>query len=189
MEPITIIAGVVMAIGAIAGIVLGIVKVVKDSEDGGPVTFNGRPNGQTHADIYARTHRPNPHIIENNRRFIQQPLTVNQTVPTYVPVTNPPMAHSNIDPIYAPVTTPMMNNAGFVPYQTQWVVPQAFQPSYTIPQYTPTERNQRAASEMCDMMNRMRPNRSVSDDIIDCVLSSVEPDDHRYGNAAGVWST
>ena len=186
MEPITIITGIIMAVGAIAGIVAGIIKVVKDNENDGSMCGVNRPQpGQTHADIYANAHRPNPYVVENNKRYIQQPLTINTSAPTYVPA---PPTYTNIDPVYAPVNMSMMNNARFVPYQTCWSAPPAFQPTYPLPQYTPTERNQKAATDMCEMMNRMRT-RPASEDVIECVLASVEPKKNRYGNSPAICST
>jgi hypothetical protein len=60
-----------------------------------------------------------------------------------------------------------------------------FQQQY--PQHIePTVRNQQAAIDMCDMMNKMRPNKPVPEDIIDCVLASVDTNQNRYGNAPGI---
>lgn len=183
MDPITIISGVIMAIGAIAGIAVGIIKIVNSNNESGGCGFGSVSHvGPTHADVYKQTHQPNPRVVENNMRYLNQMNTT--STPTYVPA--PVQYHQNIDPVYAPITMPMMQNASYTQYQTCWATPVTFQPTYPPVQYTPTERNQQAVIDMCEMMNKMKPNRPVSEDIIDCVLASVEPNRHRYGNAPGI---
>jgi hypothetical protein len=207
------VAAIVMGIGALAGVAMGVIKMIREMEyeDEYYRQYYQRPNQQsgytqttnrvkqpTHETVYAQNHRtppppmptppppmPDQRVVENNMRYMQQ-----YTFSTYNATQSSPSAyyHHNIDPVYAPITSNVgMNNWGFGPcYNTNWTNPQVmFQPQY--PQHIePTARNQQAVADMCAIMNKMRPNRPVSEDVIDCVLASVESNQHRYGNAPGL---
>lgn len=194
MNTATIIGLVITGLSALAGIIIGVVKLIKSNNASETEHNNsnaaygmvGGTQGMSHSQIYAAAHQqPTP-----------QPIPVQPVVrPTIVP--QRPVVMPSADAIYATTKATNIHMYGAGPHiqtmnMTPTYTPQAYSVQWTIPNLSMIIDHDQAQMGMdayCNAMNRVaKRNQPLPEDVIDTVLVSAENQyrNRYYGNVQPV---
>lgn len=193
MNTATIIGLIITGLSALAGIVVGVIKLIKDSkakeEQSNSSAGYGMPcntQGMSHGQIYASTHQP----IQQQSHPVQQ-LVMNKPMPQPRPVVMP-----SADAVYTTTQSMNMRMYGGAPnihpMNTRPVQYQQYAVQWTIPNtmmLIDHDQAQLGMDTYCNAMNRVaKRNQPLPEDVIDTVLAAAERQ-HRpnyYGNVQPV---
>lgn len=193
MNTATIIGLIITGLSALAGIVVGVIKLIKDNkakeEQSNSSAGYGMPcntQGMSHGQIYASTHQP----IQQPAQPVQQ-LVVNKPIPHPRPVVMP-----SADAVYTATQSMNMRMYGGAPnihpmtarpvqyqqYAVQWTIPNTMM-------LIDHDQAQLGMDTYCNAMNRVaKRNQPLPEDVIDTVLAAAERQyrPNYYGNVQPV---